>query len=297
MKSISILLFILLIFIFMLTARTQKSITFTGKAQLPDGTVNKEYSYSFCKPDLKKINDLCGGIVKTTNPAGGQPPYHFELDSGSGFPPLGIILNTNGVLSGKAAKKGEYKFRVCVVDQAASKKCRDNILTIKEEGETINTLPTQPTTQDNSSVNPTQPGTTEVQQGKTPLKNYPSDGYWEGGYEWTDPAECFPVKRSSPWYGKYEKTKDGIRIYDMRFGADMEYGGPNDQKPIQEGVIYKWDQYAGYKKYQIEGKLEGTTFSGTFTYVDDKPCKYGDGTKEYGNVLKGKFTGQLISFD
>ena len=286
--------FLSIILIFVLSACTQKSINFTGKAQLPDGTVSKEYSYSFCKPDLKKINDLCGGIIKTTNPTGGQPPYHFELDSGSGFPPLGIILNTNGLLSGKAAKKGEYKFRVCVVDQAASKKCRDNILTIKEEGETTDTSPTQQDT--------TTPTTPEVQQGKTPLKNYPSDGYWKGNYKWTGPAECFPNAKgddygSGPWFGKYEKTNEGIRIYDMRFGADMEYYGPNDEKPLQEGITYKWDHYVigRAKKYQIEGKLEGSIFSGTFTYADDKPCTYTP--VAYSAVLKGEFTGQLISFD
>lgn len=39
--------------------------------------------YSFCQPAISG-NDLC---QHSTNPSGGQPPYHFQLGAGGGFPP------------------------------------------------------------------------------------------------------------------------------------------------------------------------------------------------------------------
>ncbi len=57
--------------------------------------------------------------------SGGNPPYHFQLDSGS-FPPLGMHLGMNGLLYGTPAKPplGGYKpFSVCAVDMSADSGC------------------------------------------------------------------------------------------------------------------------------------------------------------------------------
>jgi hypothetical protein len=70
------------------------------------------------------------GEQSTTTPntvAGGNPPYSFQLDSGS-FPPLGMHLGLNGLLYGTPAPPtlGGYKsFRVCAVDLSANADCHE----------------------------------------------------------------------------------------------------------------------------------------------------------------------------
>jgi hypothetical protein len=70
------------------------------------------------------------GEQSTTTPntvAGGNAPYHFQMDSGS-FPPLGMHLGMNGVLYGTPAPPtlGGYKpFRVCAVDLSANADCHE----------------------------------------------------------------------------------------------------------------------------------------------------------------------------
>lgn len=75
-------------------------ITFVPDVPDP-ATVGVPYSFSF----------YGGG-----NPSGGHPPYSFSLGSGVGFPPMGLILNVNGLLSGTPKVAGTYKFEVSVKD-------------------------------------------------------------------------------------------------------------------------------------------------------------------------------------
>ena len=97
-------------------------------------TVGDEYKYSFCKPDLLITTDLCGGPFRTTtNPTGGQPPYTFQLDTMGGFPPFGIILNLNGLLTGTPTAEGERTFRVCAIDQVKSQSCQTVSLNVTAE--------------------------------------------------------------------------------------------------------------------------------------------------------------------
>ncbi len=43
-------------------------------------------------------------------------PYHFQLTAGGGFPPIGIIMDINGRLSGTPKTPGTYRFTVSLVD-------------------------------------------------------------------------------------------------------------------------------------------------------------------------------------
>ncbi|MCX6799474.1 MAG: putative Ig domain-containing protein, partial [Candidatus Diapherotrites archaeon] len=95
-------------------------------------TVGQEYNYSFCEPTLDNTSDLCDGITQTTNPTGGEPPYHFQLDSGSGFPPMGISLNLNGMLTGTPTAEGESDFTVCAVDLSGNQDCKAFWLTVEK---------------------------------------------------------------------------------------------------------------------------------------------------------------------
>jgi hypothetical protein len=58
---------------------------------------------------------------------GGNPPYHFQLDTMGGFPPIGMHLGMNGVLYGTPSARpplgGYGSFRVCAVDLNGSSDC------------------------------------------------------------------------------------------------------------------------------------------------------------------------------
>ncbi len=70
------------------------------------------------------------GEQSTSTPnfvSGGNPPYSFQLDSGS-FPPLGMHLGLNGLLYGTPAPptlSGYKPFRVCAVDMGSTSACND----------------------------------------------------------------------------------------------------------------------------------------------------------------------------
>jgi hypothetical protein len=116
------------------------SVQFIALAQLPDAKVGEYYSYSFCKPDRTDENDLCGSSVNPcNNPNGGNEPYHFQLDSGSGFPPFGLTLYPNGLLMGTPTIAGEKIFTVCAVDQGAHQRCVQTALNVIEQA--INVSP------------------------------------------------------------------------------------------------------------------------------------------------------------
>jgi hypothetical protein len=51
---------------------------------------------------------------------GGTPPYYYTLETGGGFPPLGIIMDLNGNLSGTPVVAGKKTFGVCVVDSVGT---------------------------------------------------------------------------------------------------------------------------------------------------------------------------------
>jgi hypothetical protein len=58
---------------------------------------------------------------------GGNPPYHFQLDTMGGFPPIGMHLGLNGLLYGTPIAKpplgGFPAFNVCAVDLNGSQDC------------------------------------------------------------------------------------------------------------------------------------------------------------------------------
>lgn len=81
---------------------------------LPIATVGEPYSFTF------------GGA------AGGQPPYHYQLDTFGGFPPIGLTLAPNGVLSGTPTiAGGPTAFAVCVVDVGGRNNCPRVTMTVR----------------------------------------------------------------------------------------------------------------------------------------------------------------------
>jgi len=105
---------------------------------LPEARVGEPYIYCFCQPDRTDVNDLCGSSVNPcTNPTGGNEPYHFQLDSVSGFPPLGLTLYPNGLLMGTPSAAGVSTFTVCAVDMGSHQRCVQTSLTVLEQGITV----------------------------------------------------------------------------------------------------------------------------------------------------------------
>lgn len=86
------------------------------------------FSFSFCRPELSGNGALCDSGA--TNPTGGNPPYHFQLGSGVGFPPAGLTLGLNGILSGTPSRAGASTFSVCAVDESGESVCRTVGMTI-----------------------------------------------------------------------------------------------------------------------------------------------------------------------
>jgi hypothetical protein len=109
-------------------------IEFEAPTTLEPATKDEPYSYSFCKqePAVDDTSDLCGGPFDgSINPSGGEPPYHFTLGTLGGFPPFGMLLNLNGLLSGTPTiAGGPIPFTVCAVDLEGRQKCRETSLTV-----------------------------------------------------------------------------------------------------------------------------------------------------------------------
>src|SRR5262249_20961505 len=62
----------------------------------PNGVVGQHYRFAFCTP-YPAMGSLIQcpppGSTPPFNPSGGNPPYHFQIDSGSGFPPIGCPVD------------------------------------------------------------------------------------------------------------------------------------------------------------------------------------------------------------
>jgi len=110
------------------------AISFKVLAPLPDAQVAADYFYDLCGPEAVTMaeglsNLPCGPGVGT--PSGGQPPYHFQLGSGTGFLPMGLHLQKDGVIDGTPTSAGgPYTISVCAVDLAADQVCKDVTLAV-----------------------------------------------------------------------------------------------------------------------------------------------------------------------
>ncbi|MFH1236312.1 MAG: putative Ig domain-containing protein, partial [Parcubacteria group bacterium] len=66
----------------------------------------------------------------------GTDIYTFYLGSGVGFPPMGLILGTDGVLKGTPTIAGTSKFEVCVKDVGGRSTCKTYSLAVNPAGNT-----------------------------------------------------------------------------------------------------------------------------------------------------------------
>jgi hypothetical protein len=87
------------------------------------GSVGQSYNFCYCNPTPSGANGLCGASGQV-NPSGGYPPYTFQLGSGTGSPPAGISLLSNGCLSGAPSASGNFSFNICAIDLNGGQSCQ-----------------------------------------------------------------------------------------------------------------------------------------------------------------------------
>jgi hypothetical protein len=95
-------------------AQSGSNLLFAPALSLPDATVGKTYSNS---------------IIATIS--GGSSPYHYQSDSfATGAPPIGMMVDLNGNLTGTPKVAGTYTFGVCAVDIAGASSCGTTKVTV-----------------------------------------------------------------------------------------------------------------------------------------------------------------------
>lgn len=91
----------------------------------------------FNEPGACIVNEKCSvNLIAQVN--GGTPPYYFQPDTfRNGAPPMGMIVDVNGILTGTPSKTGQYTFGVCAVDVVAASKCGQTSVIIEDEMEPL----------------------------------------------------------------------------------------------------------------------------------------------------------------
>ena len=107
---------------------------------IPSAVEGRPYQASFCDPATVDSGDQCPPFGTTgRNPTGGRPPYHFQLGSGGGFPPLQLSLGLDGQLTGTpsrgtgSAGGRTYNFVVCAVDMGGASACSNGSIVVLSE--------------------------------------------------------------------------------------------------------------------------------------------------------------------
>lgn len=116
------------------TATASCRMVFTVQNPLPAAVAGIAYSQTACVPAPSGSNGLCGGPGSgTTDPSGGNPPYSFTT---SGFPPIGIHQQLNGLINGTAnegAIETTANFQICATDQSGCEVCRSTSIAVKDK--------------------------------------------------------------------------------------------------------------------------------------------------------------------
>jgi hypothetical protein len=106
--------------------------TFDFPLEIKDHAImNKPYAFDFAPKLIPMLNPAWNGE---------RNGYTFYLDSVTGFPPMGLILGANGILSG-ITKGRSSTFIVCVKNIAGESKCAKVHLTVDEEEENKDVSP------------------------------------------------------------------------------------------------------------------------------------------------------------
>ncbi|HLC39753.1 MAG TPA: hypothetical protein VJJ76_02625 [archaeon] len=108
--------------------------------------------------------DFAPGLTPLLYPNwnGERSGYTFYLGSGTGFPPMGLILGIDGILRGTPTGKGS-NFEVCVKDVGGNSVCRT--FHLKVNSECITTIITTTTTNNGNCPTTSNPPCHSIQNG------------------------------------------------------------------------------------------------------------------------------------
>ncbi|MBN1159624.1 MAG: hypothetical protein JXA43_00095 [Candidatus Diapherotrites archaeon] len=107
------------------TYTNPNKIITTLAPKLDDAIVGVPYHYSF---------------DEGMNPSGGSPPYTFYLGSGVGFPPMGLVMDPHGLLSGTPSAEGTKNFEVCVKDLGGNQDCKRVSLKVNPASDALTSI-------------------------------------------------------------------------------------------------------------------------------------------------------------
>ncbi len=150
---------------------------------------------------------------------GGLLPYTFQREASSGPMPMGMQITTNGHLTGSPKAKGNFSFRVCVVDGADTEKCGSISLTV-EQGQ-----------EEPAAAAPA-----------APAKNQPET--WQGTITTSGRCECSSASHGCDPYGNggeltgsftFTFTLPGSLVQALKTSGPYEPGNPGPGKGTFSG--------------------------------------------------------------
>jgi hypothetical protein len=223
----------------------------------PRGTAGQRYvDYSFCAPKPATPTSACGPFPQTSNPSGGSPPYHFQLGSGVGFPPIGMSVSKDGILSGTPAAVGTYTFSVCAVDLSATQVCQTVTMTV---GSPPTPEPTRQTCAVFGLAGSTWRGTFTLTLSGSDAGRYPSTGTF---------TYTFGPARPSGLICSFTVVSGQLTYAGVSYGLNNDAFGEGyvsctliDQPSCDIlRVRYAWKGYRGF--YQYEGLVWDDYYKG-----------------------------------
>lgn len=147
-------------------------------------------------PPTLTVGQSYDEVIATAS--GGMPPYNFEREASSGPMPMGMQITSNGHLTGSPKAKGNFSFRVCVVDSASTEKCGSVAFAVKEK-EVAAPTPA-----------PTPPAPTPAPAPVSPEPTPPKAATSEPAYNIS--PQTLSCKRSVGTYDRGYPVEDTIRI-------------------------------------------------------------------------------------
>ena len=247
--------------------------------------------------------------------AGGTPPYHFVLVTAGGFPPLGIIMDLNGVLSGKASVAGTYHFGVCVVDLVGAQDCGVATLVVEPAYQlTISTTGTGTGTVTANPPGPTYTNGTVVTLTATPDAGSTFAG-WSGAASGTGTTTVTmngnltvtatfnltpPTGFTGTWQGTWTNSLGVFGENDSYLTLVLTQTGTTVQGSYTNNIFYSDDGSLGVTSGPlVDGSVTGGTLliftqGGTaFQATIKGTTMSGVGSENYP-VFTGMFTGPIL---
>jgi len=223
--------------------------------------------------------DLSDELVALLGPDSSGGPYSFNLDTMGGFPPMGLILGPDGVLSGTPTGK-DSKFRACARDVGGNTACKVINIDVEKEGESefvvpgnfrltelaYNNLTYGKQVQSNmyERVVIKMPDGSLMYMDKnstvTPVSAYEvkSDiGRFMYDYKPASGGGCGPIGQSPTWACRQVDARDAtLRVKGTQFAVDTDKYGTNIT--VMEGVLSVSDP---------KGKKTVEVATGQYTYT------------------------------